>query len=112
MLLKSARYKGLLRPVAERRLPGLGMKTSVRTMDRRLSGTSEQSRDGVTAAWPGPSIQPLATLGVVDGQALLADVCEPVSSQLVHMYALMSADAGCGAHARSDFPQAHNMCPL
>ena len=68
VLLDGARYKGLLRPVADRRLPELGLGSQRKVYG---PGVIEAHRrnlwDGVSAAWPKLRDFPrLAALGVVD----------------------------------------------
>jgi len=95
-LLRGDSYKGMLRPLADKRLPGLGFGTQ-RKAQRVEVVTAEQQelRDAVIEAWPRHDLRRLADLGVVDAPAVKRDL-DPVTStstrELATMQALMSAD--------------------
>ena len=104
VLLDGARYKGLLRPVAERRLPELGLGSQRKVYG---PGVIEAHRrnlwQGISAAWPNFRDFPgLAALGVVDAKRASSHfdlTREMVSTGLVEMYALMSAERWIAHHA-------------
>jgi hypothetical protein len=99
--LKSARYKGLLRPVAEKRLPGLGMEDQRKTYAPSVRTAHRNNlRLGVLGAWPGHRFDHLVGLGVVDGGILENTLAEPGPSKFVQMYALMSAERWVNVHAQ------------
>ena len=106
VLLDGARYKGLLRPVADRRLPELDLGSQRKVYG---PGVIEAHRrnlwDGVSAAWPKLRDFPrLAALGVVDPERAFRHfdlTREMVSTGLVEMYALMSAEQWLSHHGGS-----------
>jgi asparagine synthetase B (glutamine-hydrolysing) len=67
VLMHGGRYKGLLRPIAARRLPGLGLERqrkvySAEHQTRKL----DELRTSVAAAWPRYDFEILDALGVAD----------------------------------------------
>lgn len=103
VLLHGDSYKGILRPLAEKRLPNLGL-----TQQRKAHSTDievahyRELRDPVFAAWPTHSLARLSDLGVIDGPATRRAFAPRVitaSDDLVTMYALMSADRWVDARA-------------
>ena len=104
VLLDGARYKGLLRPVADRRLPALELGSQRKVYGPGVLDTHRRSLwDGVMAAWPKLRDLPqLAALGVVDPKRASShfDLSRAmVSTGLVEMYALMSAERWIAHHA-------------
>ncbi len=104
VLLDGARYKGLLRPVADRRLPGLQLGSQRKVYGPGVIDTHRRNLwKGVAAAWPKLREFPrLAALGVVDPKMASSrfDLTgEMLSTGLVEMYALMSADRWIAHHA-------------
>jgi len=105
VLLDGARYKGLLRPVADRRLPELDLGSQRKAYG---PGVIEAHRrnlwDGVSAAWPTcRDFSRLAALGVIDPKRASSHfdlTREMASTGLVEMYALMSAERWIAHHAR------------
>jgi asparagine synthase (glutamine-hydrolysing) len=101
VLLDGASYKGMLRPVAERRLPGLGL-----TAQRKIYAAAVRSAQlrelttGVREQWPAHRLEALAALGVVE-PTTARQRFEPASDGHSHvtMYALMSADRWTRVHA-------------
>jgi asparagine synthase (glutamine-hydrolysing) len=102
VLLKGSRYKGLLRPIAQRRLPGLGLEQQRKDYAPGvLSAQMNDLRQGIGQAWPTGRFETLGHLGVVDpGKVAGAFVPSATSdfSQLLSMYALLSADRWVGVH--------------
>jgi hypothetical protein len=100
--LKSARYKNLLRPVAKRRLPGLGMEDQRKDYVPAVQAAHRNNlRQGVAREWPGHRFDHLVRLGVVEGRVLEQAFVEPSRSKFVQMYALMSAERWLQVHAQS-----------
>ena len=102
VLLHGESYKGMLRPVAETRLPALGLGAQ-----RKVYGTGVREAQqlelqrGVGAAWPRHSLERLSALGVVDATAArrrFASLSGGGFSEFVRMYALMSGDRWLAAH--------------
>jgi asparagine synthetase B (glutamine-hydrolysing) len=101
VLLEGASYKGMLRPLAERRLPGLGL-----TAQRKIYAAAvrdaqlRELASGVREQWPGHRLETLAALGIVDARAVRDGFASPANgSSYVAMYALMSADRWTQVHA-------------
>lgn len=104
VLLTGGRYKGLLRPVAERRLPGLGLKHQRKNYAPGvLTAQMNDLRQGILNAWPKHECERLGQLGVVD-LATLRRTLNPTSNaafpELFSMYALLSAERWVGVHIR------------
>ncbi len=104
VLLDGARYKGLLRPVADRRLPALDLGSQRKVYGPGVVDAHRRNLwQGVAAAWPKLRDFPrLAALGVVDpkGASTHFDLTrEMVSTEPVEMYTLMSAERWIAHHA-------------
>ncbi len=103
VLLHGDSYKGMLRPVAERRLPDIGLTQQRKVYAAAVRAAQQQElRDGVDAAWPQHALPRLAALGVIDPsvarEALDAAGSDPLFPRITK-YALMSADRWLQAHA-------------
>ncbi len=103
VLLHGDNYKGMLRPVAEKRLPDIGLGRQRKIYERDVRAAQhDQLREGVAQAWAAQDLRVLAEFGVVDRSAAegTLDVNGPGASRnLVSMYALMSADRWTATHA-------------
>jgi asparagine synthetase B (glutamine-hydrolysing) len=96
VLLHGENYKGMLRPVAEKRLPDLGLGRQRKIYEAGVrSAQGRELREGVLGAWTDGNCRRLAALGVVD-EAAVSNAFAPTAGRtqhdLVSMYALLSAD--------------------
>lgn len=102
VLLQGQSYKGMLRPIAESRLPDLGLSSQRKVYGQGVqSAQARELIDGVRAIWPAHSLDRLASLGVVDPDAVrgaLAASNALTFDDAVTMYALMSAERWLAAH--------------
>lgn len=102
VLLQGASYKGMLRPVASRRLPGLGLESQRKVYtSETVTSHVDELRAGVQDTWPSHSLDRLAALGIVDPvQVRRRFQLRPDSGfdDLVPIYALMSAERWLEAH--------------
>lgn len=101
VLLEGARYKGLLRPVAQRRLPSLGLEHQRKDYAPGvLSAHRTSLREGVLKTWPRARFDRLAQLGVLDPTALgrAAQPSTRVVLEWVRRYAIMSTECWVGVH--------------
>ena len=103
VLLHGDSYKGMLRPVAERRLPNLGLTKQRKVYAPAVRAAQQQEfREGVDAAWPQHQLPQLAACGVIDPrtvrEALDAGGGDPFVPRITK-YALMSADRWLQVHA-------------
>jgi asparagine synthetase B (glutamine-hydrolysing) len=96
LLVFGRRYKGLLRPVAARRLPGLGLESQRKTYTPESQAFAlGQLRRSIAGIWPHQGLAGLGTLGVVDERGAMnagkgagsADL-----AQLARLYTLLSAE--------------------
>ena len=105
VLLSGQSYKGMLRPLAESRLPDLGLAAQRKTYSDELHAAQYRDlRDGVLAAWPEVRLDRLGALGVVDPAATrvpFGSAAERGFTSLASMYALMSAERWLAAHVRT-----------
>jgi asparagine synthetase B (glutamine-hydrolysing) len=96
VLVRGNRYKGLLRPVVEKYLPGRGFDTQRKDYPRSSQNlTQDNLRRDVERAWPHFTFDTLAGLGVVDRPMAQRDATRiPVHDHgaLVRLFALMSAE--------------------
>ncbi len=104
VLLDGARYKGLLRPVADRRLPALDLGSQRKVYGPEVIDAHRRNLwQGISAAWPKLKGFPrLAALGVVDPERASRHfdlTRELASDSLVEMFALMSAEQWLAHHA-------------
>lgn len=103
VLLSGQSYKGMLRPIAESRLPKLGLASQRKVYGQGVQ--DDQSReflDGLRAAWPASRLDRLGALGVVDPDAAHRALVASGSTTFdegVSMYALLSAERWLAAHA-------------
>jgi asparagine synthetase B (glutamine-hydrolysing) len=102
VLLQGDKYKGMLRPVAQRRLPGLGLESQRKTYSPGVVEAHVQElRAGVLEAWPACSLEHVAALGIVDIDRVrrrLVATPDVRAEDMMSMYALMSTDRWIGAH--------------
>lgn len=102
VLLSGQSYKGMLRPLAESRLPNLGLAAQRKTYSDELRVAQYQElRDGVLAAWPHQRLDRLGALGIIDPAATrvaFESSAEHGLTSLASMYALMSAERWMAAH--------------
>ncbi len=105
VLLEGASYKGMLRPVAQKRLPGLGLEKQRKVYSPRvISSHLDELRDGTAMLWRATSLDRLARLGVVDARAAKEAFVPSAQSGfdvLVPVYALLSAERWLRVHAPS-----------
>lgn len=104
VLIHGNSYKGMLRPVAEKRLPNLGLSEQKKSYATDLTAAHDRElRDAVFDEWPRHDLAHLGALGIVDVAATQRAYSPEVvrtNGDLVDMYALMSADRWVGAHTR------------
>jgi len=102
VLLHGDRYKGLLRPVVARRLPGLGFESQKKAYApeweaRHLS----ELRQSIARLWPGERFDALADLGIVDPGAVSGET-DAIGTygftDLVRLFGLMSAERWIRVH--------------
>ena len=101
LLMEGSRYKGLLRPIVQRRLPRLGLESQRKvydpaTRDRDL----DELRAGVDRAWRGQTFAALDELAIVDGRELER---EPLGEglgtfELARRFFLMNAERWVSCH--------------
>lgn len=105
VLLDGASYKGMLRPVAQKRLPSLGLEAQ-----RKVYGTGimtshlDELRNGIASLWRDRPLARLASLGIVDEGAVRQALVPSADSgfeQLVPVYALLSAEQWLAVHCAS-----------
>jgi len=94
LLLHGTRYKGLLRPVAGKYLPGLGLENQRKGYERDDQERAlREFREGLVRAWPGCSFRALGALGLVDERraARAIDGVEQAGApRLGRLFAMMS----------------------
>lgn len=103
-LLHENKYKGLLRPVVERHLPGLGFGKQRKEYPKPGQDLVFQTlRDGVSKAWSAHGFQTLSALKVIEPGLLRRDVGQTStdSGELVRMFSLMSAEIWSAFHVTS-----------
>ena len=101
VLLHGNKYKGLLRPVVERHLPGLGFGRQRKEYPKQGQDlVFRVLRDGVTSAWRTHQFETLSALNLVNPRILREDAgaVNPDSGRLVRMFALMSAELWTSVH--------------
>jgi len=94
LLLHGTRYKGLLRPVVGKYLPGLGLENQRKGYERDDQARElREFRDGLVRAWPGCPFHALGALGLVD-ERLAAREIDGIEKEgfprLGRMFAMMS----------------------
>jgi asparagine synthetase B (glutamine-hydrolysing) len=111
LLLYRTRYKGLLRPVVAKYLPGLGLENQ-----RKHYKPEERDRDlrelraGVARAWPESTFEALTRLGLVDKRALEREVrglVEMSSAEAGRAFAILSHERWIQAWERRVLKHAH-----
>lgn len=100
MLLHRDQYKGLLRPVAARLLPDLGLESQRKVYAPGVIDAQQtEIRKGVAGAWPRFTFERLSDAGVIDS-ARLNETLRPSQdsrfTDLLTMYVLMSAEEWIG----------------
>jgi len=102
-LLLGAKYKGLLRPVAERRLPGLGLKAQRKVYSPGAQLASLNNLRTATArVWSAEALKHLGGLEIVDPAKVGVRFEGPATrgfDDLIAMSAMLSADRWLGSHA-------------
>jgi asparagine synthase (glutamine-hydrolysing) len=103
VLVHGNKYKGLLRPVVERHLPGLGFAQQRKDYPQQATDLDLKNlRAGILRAWPTFDFATLQRLELVDAGVKGCELaCAPTHpmSALVRMFALMSAEIWTRAHA-------------
>jgi hypothetical protein len=96
VLVRGNKYKGLLRPVVDKYLPGQGFGNQRKDYPRAAADSDLQKlRAGILQQWPRFRFENIAGLGVVDPVALKQEAERAPTYQmlpLVRMFALMSAE--------------------
>jgi asparagine synthetase B (glutamine-hydrolysing) len=96
VLVHGNKYKGLLRPLVEKYLPGLGFGEQRKDYPKpALDLDLRNLRNGVIAAWPSFRFSALAQIGLVDPARAAREYERApthTSGALVRMFALMSAE--------------------
>jgi asparagine synthase (glutamine-hydrolysing) len=102
VLLLGSKYKGLLRLIAESRLPGLGLKTQQKVYSAGvLDSILENLRVGTARVWSPTALERLSRLGVVDAEKVGKRFDAPAErglNDLITMSTLLSADRWLGNH--------------
>ncbi len=102
VLLSGQSYKGMLRPVAEARLPDLGLSSQRKVYGEGVqSAQSNEFVDGVRKFWPTHALDRLAAHGILDAAAARGALAASESlgfDDSASMYALMSAERWLAAH--------------
>lgn len=102
VLLAGDSYKGMLRPLAKKRLPSLGLEAQRKVYGSGVQETEEQNlRTSVLDGWSRQSLTRLADLGVVDvsgARQALNPAQTTDFGDLVTMQALASAEGWVSAH--------------
>jgi asparagine synthetase B (glutamine-hydrolysing) len=102
LLLHDGKYKGLLRPLVEKYVPGLGFGQQRKHYPKHAFDIDLANlRAGVSKAWPAFDFAALRRLDLVDS-SVVAHEAERVASHpfvpLVRMFALMSAETWTAGH--------------
>lgn len=102
VLLDGSSYKGMLRPVARKHLPGLGLEAQRKVYGAGIvSSHLDELRRGTSDVWARQPLTRLQELGVVD-EAAVRNSLKPTPSSdfdvLVPVYALLSAERWLAAH--------------
>lgn len=102
LLVRGNKYKGLLRPIVDKHLPGLGFGEQRKDYPQRVTDADlEDLREGVMRAWPTFSFKTLQGLGVVTTDLSTTEAGRAPhygNSALVRMFALMSAELWTSRH--------------
>lgn len=102
VLLQGGSYKGMLRPIAQRRLPDLGLDKQRKTHGEGIVRSHLQElRDGMIGAWSEQPLTRLEELGVIDRAGVektLRLTGESGDDHLLPAYALASAERWLEAH--------------
>jgi asparagine synthase (glutamine-hydrolysing) len=105
VLLLGSKYKGLLRLIAERRLPGLGLKTQQKVYSASVRDSIlDNLRVGTARVWSPDACERLSKLGVVEAEKLRSRFEAPAErglNDLITMSALLSANRWAGNHVSS-----------
>lgn len=103
VLVHGNKYKGLLRPVVEKYLPGLGFGNQRKDYPKRAGDLDLWNlREGVTRRWPAFTFSTLAAMDVVHPTVMQQEAQAAPSHALpalVRMFALMSAEVWTSVHA-------------
>jgi hypothetical protein len=97
LLLHGTRYKGLLRPVVGKYLPGLGLERQRKYYEpgHRQRGL-HALREGIAEAWPESGFRSLAALGLIDERFAAREidhVADGDPDRLGRVFALMSHES-------------------
>ena len=102
VLVHGNKYKGLLRPVVEKHLPGLGFGGQRKDYPKQASDLDLRNlRDGVTRAWPAFRFSTLSQLDLVHPSVMQHEAQAAPNHglpALVRMFALMGAETWTSAH--------------
>ena len=102
VLVYGNKYKGLLRPVVERHLPGLGFGGQRKDYPKRAVDLDLQNlREGVTRTWPTFPFSKLSAMDLVNPSLLQQEVTPSSSTDfygLLRMYALMGTEIWTSVH--------------
>jgi len=103
VLVHGNRYKGLLRPVVGKRLPGLGFENQRKAYAPEWEARHLRDlRQSIMRAWPGERFEALGDLGVVDPVGVLTEterIATHGFTNLVRMFGLMSAERWIRVHS-------------
>ena len=103
VLLHGNRYKGLLRPVVGKRLPGLGFENQKKAYSPDWESRHLRDlRAPIARLWPGERFEALGALGVVDPASVLNEsdrIATYGFTSLVRLFGLMSAERWIRVHA-------------
>jgi hypothetical protein len=102
LLVRGNKYKGLLRPIVEKHLPGLGFGEQRKDYPQQAADFAlKNMRDGISRAWPSYRFRTLERLNLVT-PALSATEADRIPEYsllpLVRMFALMSAESWTSVH--------------
>ena len=104
LLVRGNKYKGLLRPIVEKHLPGRGFGNQRKDYPQRAADIDLTNlRDGVTTNWPSFTFKTLEGLNLVTPEVSRVEAeraREYDLPALVRMFALMSAEAWTSLHTR------------
>ena len=105
VLLHGDRYKGLLRPVVAKYLPGLGLESQRKDYLKEAQDLDLKNlRESVARAWPGYDFAALENLGIVDAAVVrreIAGVDQKSFEHLAKLFSMMSAEQWIRVHTSS-----------
>lgn len=102
LLVRGNKYKGLLRPIVDRYLPGLGFGNQRKDYPQQAADLDlENLREGVMRAWPTYRFETLERLDLVKPTVSAVEAAKAPGYRipaLVNMFALMSAELWTSRH--------------